>query len=159
MTFRKISGGTARDWLALMLPAFLLLSACSSVTIRPYGGEKDTAQPDYQVSKPFYWFGLSGEHEVNTSLICGQRRVMQMQAVTTLADWLQGLVTLGIYSPRTAKVWCETQPVMLMPLTQKDEIPESTPQESTQQESTAPESTAPENAALHSAPADGGAHE
>jgi len=102
-----------RLWL---LPLVLMLGACSSVTIRPYGGEKDTSAPDYQVSKAFYWGGLSGEHEVNTSLICGERRVMQMQAVTTLSDWLQGLVTLGIYAPRTAKVWCDNPAAIQVPL-------------------------------------------
>ena len=86
------------------------LSACSSVTVRPYGGEKDTSPPHYQDSKPFYFFAIFGEHDVNTSLICSERRVMQMQTVTSLSDWLQSVLTLFIYTPRTAKVWCEEKP-------------------------------------------------
>lgn len=114
---KKDKSGLRRLWL---LPLVLMLGACSSVTIRPYGGEKDTTPPDYQASKSFYWFGLSGEHEVNTSLICGERRVMQMQAVTSLSNWLQGLVTLGIYAPRTAKVWCDRPAAMPVPLAPAD---------------------------------------
>jgi len=90
-----------------VLVGLLFQTACSSVTIRPYGGEKDTSPPDYQSSKTFYLAGIIGEHEVNTSVVCGERRVMQMQAITSLSDWLQSMLTLLIYTPRTAKVWCE----------------------------------------------------
>lgn len=65
------------------------LSACSSVTVRPYGGEKDTTEPDYKASKSFYLGWLIGEHEVNVSEICGDRRVMQMQTVNSLSDLMQ----------------------------------------------------------------------
>ena len=91
-----------------------LLAACSSVTVRPYGGEKDTSPPDYQDSKAFYILAIFGDHTVNTSEVCGQRRVMQMQAVTSLSDWLQSLFTLFIYTPRTAKVWCEKQDAVFL---------------------------------------------
>jgi hypothetical protein len=50
------------------------------------------------------------EHEINTSKICGDRRVEQMQAVSTFSDWIRGIFTLFIYAPRTAKVWCEEVP-------------------------------------------------
>ena len=85
----------------------ICVTACSSVTIRPYGGEKDTSRPTYQSSKDYYWWGLKNDYSINTSEICGQRRVMQMQSVSTLSDWLLQTVTIGIYFPRTAKVWCE----------------------------------------------------
>lgn len=85
----------------------LILGACSSVTIRPYGGEKDVSKPDYHSSKDYYWWGLKGEYEINTTEICQGRRVMQMQSVSTLSDWLQQILTVGIYFPRSAKVWCE----------------------------------------------------
>ena len=99
--------GNMNNKTLFLLVSLLFLTACSSVTIRPYGGEKDTSPPDYQSSKTFYLAGIIGEHEVNTSAICGQRRVMQMQAITSLSDWLQSMLTLLIYTPRTAKVWCE----------------------------------------------------
>ena len=88
----------------------LLLSACSSVTMRPYGGMKEKRSPDYSDSKDYYFWGLKGEHEINTSEICGDRRVEQMQAVLTASDWIRGVFTLFIYAPRTAKVWCEELP-------------------------------------------------
>ena len=88
----------------------LLLSACSSVTMRPYGGIKEKRAADYSDSKDYYFWGLIGEHEINTSEVCGDRRVEQMQAVLTSSDWIRGVFTLFIYAPRTAKVWCEELP-------------------------------------------------
>lgn len=83
------------------------LTACSSVTMRPYGGAKETRNPDYSDSKDYYFWGFKGEHEINTSEVCGDRRVEQMQSIVTLSDWIRGVFTLFIYRPSTAKVWCE----------------------------------------------------
>jgi len=83
------------------------LTACSSVTLRPEGGEKDTTDPSYLDSKPFYLAGLIGEHKVDVNEVCEGAEVSQMQTVITGTDWLLSVVTLLIYAPRTAKVWCE----------------------------------------------------
>jgi hypothetical protein len=91
----------------LMLCTLLFLTACSSVTVRPYGGEKVTTEPDYKESKDYYLGWLLGEHTVNVSDICGERRVMQMQAVSSLYDMVVSFASILIYTPRTAKVWCE----------------------------------------------------
>lgn len=91
----------------ISLCLFALLQGCTSVTMRPYGGEKDIRPPDYSASKTFWWWGLKGEHEVNVSEICGERRITQMQTVLTLSDVARGVITLFIYMPKTAKVWCE----------------------------------------------------
>lgn len=88
----------------------LFLSACSSVTMRPYGGPKEKRAPDYSDSKDYYFWGLMGEYEINTNEVCRDRRVEQMQAVITSSDWIRGIFTLFIYAPRTAKVWCEEVP-------------------------------------------------
>ena len=88
----------------------ILMTACSSVTMRPYGGAKETRSPDYSDSNDYYFWGLKGEYEINTSTVCGDRRVEQMQSVLTVSDWLRGVFTLFIYAPKTAKVWCEESP-------------------------------------------------
>lgn len=85
----------------------IFLSGCASVTVRPHGGVKDNSQADYVDSLPFYMAGLVGNHKVNVNEACEGREVTQMQTVTSLSDWLLSLMTLSIYSPRTAKVWCE----------------------------------------------------
>ena len=83
------------------------VSACSSVTVRTQGGEKDTSAPSYIDSKPFYFWGIKGGHEVDVNEICEGAAVSQMQTVMTSSDWMFGYLTLFIYSPRTVKVWCE----------------------------------------------------
>ena len=91
--------------LAIALAA-ITISACSSVTIRPDGGDKNRDEPSYLDSKPFYFWGLVGEHEVDVNTVCEGAGVEQMQSVTTVSDFFLGAVTLYIYAPRTAKVWC-----------------------------------------------------
>lgn len=96
--------------IARILVLFLVLanlSACSSVTLRPTGGDKDRSDPSYQDSKPFYFFGIVGEYEVDVNEVCDGAEVTQMQTVITSSDYILGLLTLFIYAPRTAKVWCE----------------------------------------------------
>lgn len=92
------------------LITFLLLSsllACSSVTVRnDHQGKETQRLADYQQRFVFYFWGLKGEHSVNVREICQAKKVEQMQSVFTLADSALGLVTLGIYAPRTARVWC-----------------------------------------------------
>ena len=93
--------------ISLLMLLLIFISGCASVTIRPQGGPKDNSQADYFDSKPFYLAGLIGKHKVDVNQACEGNEVTQMQTVTTLSDWLLSLMTLGIYSPRSAKVWCE----------------------------------------------------
>lgn len=85
----------------------LLLSGCSSVNIRTDGEKETTRPPDFEQTFNYWWWGLKGEHEVNVREVCLGKPVEQMQAVDTLSDSLFGLITLGIYSPRSARVWCK----------------------------------------------------
>jgi len=87
--FKKIS------FLLLMTT---VIAACSSVTIRPQGGSKDSSQADYIDSKPFYFAGLRGKHKVDVNEVCEGSEVTQMQTITSSADWLLGVMTLFIYS-------------------------------------------------------------
>lgn len=96
-----------KNWhIVAVFLALLMLSACTSVTIRPSGGEKIHTEPTYTDSKPFYLFGLIGEHTVDVNEVCDGAEVEQMQTLISSNDYLLNLITLFIYSPRTAKVWC-----------------------------------------------------
>ena len=84
----------------------LALSACSTVTINPDGRAKVVSEPSYQDSKAFFLFGLVGEHHVDVLRICNGKEPVQMQSQQTITDGLLGVITLGIYSPHSTKVWC-----------------------------------------------------
>jgi hypothetical protein len=101
-----------------LLRAFILtglvssLAACSTVTIVPGGAtnaSKVSGAPTYSASQPFYVFGLVGVRHVNVDEVCNGKPVLQMQTEQTISDSALGLVTLGMYTPHTAKVWCEKE--------------------------------------------------
>jgi hypothetical protein len=97
--------------IAVFCMLILSLAACSSVTVRPEGGVKDHSEPSYLDSKSFFLLGLIGEHDVDVNEVCEGAAVTQMQTVVTGTDWIFGVFTFGIYTPRTVKVWCEEEPL------------------------------------------------
>jgi hypothetical protein len=91
---------------ALLLGMSLLAVGCSTVTIRDQGTQKLVAEPSYESSKAFFLGGLVGEAHVDVDQICGSNVPKQLQAQHTFVDSLLTGLTLGIYAPRTVKVWC-----------------------------------------------------
>jgi hypothetical protein len=89
------------------LGLMVAVTGCYSVTIRPDGGFKMATPPAFEQRQDFYLWGLVGESHIDTAKVCGARTPSQMQSQVTVVDALLGLVTLGIYSPETAKVWCK----------------------------------------------------
>ena len=87
--------------------AFLFLNGCAAVTITPKGQERLETPPTYAERQSLYLFGIVGEPHIDVKAICGDKEVRQLQTIDQFTDRLLGGVTLGIYSPRTAKVWCE----------------------------------------------------
>lgn len=93
--------------ISLVVACLLLLSGCAAVTITQQGEPEFKYRPHYEERKHFFLWGLIGEHTVNTREICRDRTVVQMQTKFEAMDVLYTALTLGIYLPRTAKVWCE----------------------------------------------------
>lgn len=91
----------------LLVTALLLFSGCAAVTITESGNADMRYRPHYEDTKHFFLWGLFGEHTVNTQQICGARPVVQMQSKFLAKDVLYAGLTLGLYLPRTAKVWCQ----------------------------------------------------
>lgn len=94
-----------KQWSAALIAA-VMLSACATVTVRPEGGTKVADKPDYAASKNYFFWGLAGEHTIDVTKICGDQGVEQFQSQHTFMNGFLGGITLGIYSPKTAKVWC-----------------------------------------------------
>ena len=92
----------------LLLVCSLFFISCQTVTISPKGNKhKYSSVPSYEKSQTFWFFGLAGENFVNVQSICGSREVLQMQTQDTFVNRLLAGITFGIYTPRTAKVWCK----------------------------------------------------
>ena len=92
---------------ALVLGLAITASACSTVTIHPKSTATIVSPPNYEESESFYFVGLVGERHVNVTEICGDKEVTQMQSQQTFTNGFIGVITLGIYTPHTVKVWCK----------------------------------------------------
>ena len=91
---------------SVCLVAFFLIS-CQTVTISPEGQSfKYSIPPDYEQTQNFFFWGLVGESQIPVRSICKDKPVKQMQTQDTFINRLLLGLTIGIYSPRTAKVWC-----------------------------------------------------
>ena len=86
---------------------FCSLLSCQTVTIKPEGGLSRLAKtPDYSEWQSFFFWGLVSENHIDTSSICGEAPIRQIQSQFSFLNGLVSVLTLGIYNPRTAKVWC-----------------------------------------------------
>jgi hypothetical protein len=89
------------------LSAVLLVAAgCYSVTARPDGGFKVATKPSFEQRQDFFLWGLVGETHIDTQQVC-PRGTSQIQSQLTFVDGLLTVVTLGIYSPQSARIWCK----------------------------------------------------
>lgn len=84
----------------------LFFTSCSTITIRDQGVDKVDSDPNWKESKSFFLGGLIGKHRVNVSEICQGGSAKQLQTQFSFLDILFRTITFGIYTPRTAKVWC-----------------------------------------------------
>jgi len=82
------------------------VSACSTVTIKPHNGPKLTSPATHEQRMHFFVAGLIGDRRINLETVCRSREPVQMQTQSRLSDMTFGLLTLGLYTPHTAKVWC-----------------------------------------------------
>ncbi len=85
------------------------LSGCAAVTITQSGKADFQYRPQYEESRYFFFWGLIGEHHINVKDICKDKPVKQMQTKYSAWDVLWGSLSLGLYMPRTAKVWCQQE--------------------------------------------------
>jgi hypothetical protein len=86
------------------------LTACRTVTIVSERGVLAEERPRYEESLGYAFWGLAGEHEIDVEKVCGGREAAKLQTQSTASDELLSVVTLGLYMPRTARVWCAAGP-------------------------------------------------
>lgn len=86
----------------------LLLSLVSCMSTSLVLDEKWTpmAKPTYVDYMDSYWFGLHGQPSVSVQQVCMDQKPLAIQRVKTGEDIFLTLITLGIYTPSTVKVWC-----------------------------------------------------
>jgi hypothetical protein len=80
--------------------------ACAAVTVRTDSEPKTSESASFEKRYSYYFWGLKGSHKLNVREVCQANGVEQMQTISTLRDSALSLFTVGIYAPRTARVWC-----------------------------------------------------
>jgi uncharacterized lipoprotein YajG len=88
-----------------LLIAVLVMTGCASQTFNINGSEGDV--PTIQKSHTFYISGLGQAKVLDAAEVCGgAEKVVKVEAQHTFINGLLGLITIGIYTPRDAKVYC-----------------------------------------------------
>ena len=83
--------------------------SCARITVKREHVPTIEREPDYVQRKSYYLFGIIGQRHVNTRIACKGRNIEQVRAEHTPGDVMMTMITLGLYVPKTAKVWCEEQ--------------------------------------------------
>ena len=91
---------------AALMGSVVLASGCATQTglIQP----TQQVTPTYSKSQTFFISGIGQEQTVNAAEVCGgAANVAKVQTMQEPVDIALSLVTVGIYTPRTAKVYCK----------------------------------------------------
>lgn len=93
----------------IVLPALVVIAAattgCSTQTFYINGDGENL--PEKELMQPFFVRGIGQTQELNAAEICGgAERVARVEAQQRFIDVFLGVVTWGIFDPRTARVYC-----------------------------------------------------
>ena len=93
--------------LVVLIFAFSQVS-CSTVLLVRHPNSRVFTEPTYTSTRPFFFWGIvGGPQHVYVDQICLGKEVDQVVTQYRSTDILWGILTLGIYSPRTVKIWCQ----------------------------------------------------
>jgi len=96
--------------LNLTLTALVLFLnfGCSSLILKSDVNEgKQHRTPDFEDSHSYYFLGFSGQGQIPLQGVCGDKELQQIESLFTLEDGLIAVFTLGIYTPKSFRVWCK----------------------------------------------------
>ena len=92
----------------LMIFSALLfsLSACSTQRILLNSEDRTTTPDSYEKSQPFFIYGIGQSQDFDVAQACGKKKPTRIETSQTFIDGLVGVVTFGIYTPRSIEVYC-----------------------------------------------------
>jgi len=92
----------------LSLVTVILLAGCSTQTFHMNSGL--SIEPDKEDSQAFFIGGIGQQEEIDAVKVCGGlEKVAKVESELTFIDGLLRGITFGIYSPRTARVYCTSR--------------------------------------------------
>lgn len=85
--------------------AALALSGCAQQTFNINNGAE--RRPTKEVSQAFFFNGIGQTKTLNAATICrGSENIARIETQGTAANFIVTVLTLGIYSPRDARIFC-----------------------------------------------------
>jgi hypothetical protein len=88
--------------------AAALLAGCANQRFNVAGEISATPTPKAEDSQTFFLSGIGQMKSVDAAQACGGASKVEGVAVEQSGlDVLYGMITLGIYTPRTARVYCK----------------------------------------------------
>ena len=91
--------------IAILLNIILLQLSCASVNIElEPNSKKSTSFTHYS---HYVFFGLMGSDSLNIKQACMEGEPTHIKNYFTFEDFLFAISTIGLYSPKSTKIWCE----------------------------------------------------
>jgi len=82
--------------------------SCATILVTRKPETRTKAPPSYQSSRPLFLWGLvDGQPDVSLSDVCLGKDADQVSFSYTPLNIVETAITLGVYSPRTLRVWCQ----------------------------------------------------
>ncbi|MFT6331540.1 MAG: hypothetical protein ACJAYN_003495 [Bermanella sp.] len=94
-----------------ILSVAVLVTALTGCAAQTFTVNGDTSnKPTTQESQVFFISGLGQEQVTDAAAVCGgSENIIKVETQHTFVNGLLGTVTLGIYTPRDAKVFCKVK--------------------------------------------------
>ena len=88
---------------------FLMFFTSSCMTQRFYLTDEPlpNREADYNKMQHFFLSGLAQENRINVKNVCNDRGASHIETKLSFVDVILSLISRGIYTPRTAKVYCK----------------------------------------------------
>lgn len=85
-----------------------LLNACSTKVLRPDLEDQISSQPQMEDYHDRWFLGLvrTTKAYTNPEEACVNETPVKTMDLLSLEDFLLGVITFGIYTPATTRVWC-----------------------------------------------------
>lgn len=84
-----------------------LLAGCATQSFDVNPAVGPLSEPDLEESQPFFVGGIGQSTMTDAAEVCGgAANIVRVETELTILDGLLSSLTGGIYSPRTARVYC-----------------------------------------------------
>lgn len=85
--------------------AALLLTGCAQQTFMVNSGV--TLTPRQTLTQHFFLHGIAQQKTIDAAAVCGSaNKVAKVEVKQTMLNALASTFTMGLYSPREAKIYC-----------------------------------------------------